>query len=250
MLFRPFLLLILFPHLLFSQAIDQEIATKETRDRLKKSNTRFILGWAYDFENDVQLKQGKKCSFEKFDKEGNLIEQIFYNVAGGVNYECTLDYDKKGQEVSRIFISSREYVTRRWIYKQGENGELERWPARSFASQEHVSFRFDPKGRKVQESRYDKDGLQSTIFLKYDEAGNVVEKLELDGNNNLYKKVVYLFDLVGFCVSAIEYDADNQVFRKYYYEYDDAGNKISELVTDGKDRKLQKIKYIYQPFTW
>jgi hypothetical protein len=221
------------------------------REKIKRSNTRFIIGWAYEFNNNVQAKQGKKCSFEKFDKEGNLIEEVYYNVAGGVNYECTHEYNKLGMESGRVYISRMEYQTKKWVFKQNEKtGELESWPTHAFQSQEHTSFRFDPQGRKVQEARYDRDGLTSNLFFKYDENGNVIEKLELDGNNNLFTKRTYQYDKRNNCISAEELDADGKIYRQYTYQYDDRDNKISELVNDANGNKKQLIKYIYQPYTW
>lgn len=244
-------LFILFNCHAYSQAFDQDIVTKATRESIKKNNIRFIMGWSYSFTNNVMSRQGKKSSFEKFDKEGFLIEEVFYNVAGGVNYECTHDYNKLGLEASRIFINAKQYQTRRWVYKQNEKtGELEAWPTHSFGSQEHTAYRFDPYGRKVQETRYDRDGLVSTIFIKYDDNGNVVEKLELDGNNNLYSKRLYTYDSSGNCTQAVEYDAENKLFLIYNYEYDQSGNKISETTVDAAGNTKQKIKFIYQPFTW
>jgi hypothetical protein len=245
-----FILLLSFSSL-YSQVFDQEIVTKAVKEKIKKSNTRFIIGWAYQFDKNVQSKQGRKCSFEKFDKEGNLIEEVYYTVGGGVNYECTRDYDKLGFEASRVTITKAEHTTRKWIYKQNsKSGEYEAWPTYSFQSQEHIAYRFDPYGRKVQESRYDRDGLSSTIFLKYDDNGNVLEKLELDGNNNLFSKRIYSYDESGNNTLIEEFDSENKLYMKYEYVYDASGNKITELVTDANGNKKQLIKYIYQPYTW
>jgi hypothetical protein len=235
----------------FSQVFDQEIVTKAVRDKIKKSNTRFIIGWAYQFDNNVQSKQGRKCSFEKFDKEGFLIEEVYYTIGGSINYECTHEYDKLGFESAKVAITKTDYISRKWVYKQNtKTGEYEAWPAHSFQSQEHVAYRFDPYNRKVQESKYDRDGLISTIFLKYDDNGNVVEKLELDGANNLFAKRLYTYDAAGNNTITDEFDSEGKLYMRYSFEYDQSGNKISELVTDANGNKKQLIKYIYQPYTW
>lgn len=235
----------------FSQAFDQDIVTKADKESIKKNNIRFIMGWTYEYVNNVQSRQGKKSSFEKFDKEGNLIEEVFYNVAGGVNYECTHEYNKLGLESGRIFMSAKQYQSRRWVYRQNEKtGELEAWPSHAFGSQEHTAYRFDPYARKVQETRFDRDGLVSTLFFKYDDNGKIVEKLELDGNNNLYSKRVYTYDSSGNCILTTEYDAENKVLMTFTYAYDPSGNKISEVTSDAMGNIRQRINYIYQPYTW
>lgn len=242
---------VLLTSVAYSQAFDQEIITKAVKEKIRNNNIRFVMGFTYEFVNNVQSRQGKKSSFEKFDKEGNLIEEVFYTVGGRVNYECTREYNKLGLEASRIFISPTQHITRRWVYKQNEKtGELEAWPSHSFNSQEHLAYRFDPYGRKVQEARYDRDGLISTLFIKYDENGNVVEKLELDGNNNLYSKRTYIYDEKGNCVKALEYDSDSKLFMTYVYEYDENGNKVAEVSYDSNNNPRQKTKFVYQPFTW
>jgi len=236
----------------FAQLVDKDIFGIKHKELIKKNNVRFVLGWTYEYNNGKQERIGKKSSFEKFDKEGNLIEEVYYKQNGESNFECTHLYNVTGWEISTVEFKSGAYSNKRWLNGWEEKERLlTKIPFKALDSKEKWSFRYDSKGNRVEEIKYDEDGgIAYSIYLKYDNNDNVIEKLELDGNNNLFEKWIYVNDEKGNNIEATQYDSDNKLFYKYTFSYDYKGNKTDEIIYDSAGEPKQRTKFVYQQFTW
>ena len=61
-----------------------------------------VYGWTFLYPKGKQEKKGKKTSFERFDRNGNRTEEVYYDTKGKPNYSCQYLYDDKGNEVKKM----------------------------------------------------------------------------------------------------------------------------------------------------
>jgi hypothetical protein len=251
MIIRLLIILVAMPFISAAQVVSIENYSNNMRSLIKKNNVRFIIGWTYQYSGKQLNRYGAKSSFQKFDKEGYVIEEVSYKQSGESNFECTRQYNSEGFEVSTIGVKNHYFFSKKWQYKKVSSLVVEKAPYKAYNSSEKYVMTFDRDGNKVQEQGYDESGtLVYNHFFKYDSRNNLVEKLEFDGSNSLFEKWVYNFDDKQNIIQTLRYDNEGKIFLKYIYTYDDKGNPIEELLYNGSEQPIQKTKYLYQTFTW
>lgn len=244
-------LLLAFSFVIQAQVVNVENYSPKHRALIKKNNIRFIIGWSYQYKNGVQAQYGSKSSFQKFDKEGNVVEEVAYKQSGETQFECTRAYDDASNETSTIGLEHQRFFSKKWIYKKITEHETEKLPYKVYNSKERYVMTFDKLGNKIQEQKYDEDGtFMYNRFFKYDSRNNLVERLELDGSGNLFEKWEYNYDDKQNNVQTLRYDNEGKVFLKYIFVHDDKGNPLEEIIYNAAEQPVQKTKYLYQPFTW
>jgi hypothetical protein len=214
----------------------------------KDNKVWMVYGWTFTYENGMQAMKGKKTSYERFDREGNRIEEVNYDLKGHVVSACEYLFDEQGREVKKVgaqgeediheksnylFLDSLNQVQRRSEYKKGKEYK---W-----------LYIYDRNHNVSEESCYDLNGdLSRKTRYTYNQSQKLSEKIELDSYGNVFQKWLYEYDDKGNNVEAKHYYSNEQLHRSYQMRYDKKGNMKSMFEFDKDENIVQLTVFIYQ----
>ncbi|AYQ35147.1 hypothetical protein [Runella sp. SP2] len=145
------------------------------------------VGWAqskkevkkYDIvsttETIVEVVDGKEVtrnnSYKKFDKDGNVIEEVKYDNYGKIEERIVRIFDKFDNKTQEITFDATNHQLKREVYKYNELGE------------------------KIEESEFNsKNQLVSRAVFVADRRGLKLEKKTYDGKGKLIQTKKYRYD--------------------------------------------------------
>lgn len=162
-------------------------------------------------ETTVVYEGGKEVAnyrseVKKFDKEGNVIENVTYNRDGSVRRKEAAKYSGKDkiEEVAQDVNNQ----------KKSDNDEDDN------DKYKHITWKYNSNGDKTEE-------------IWYNEKGAVI------------KKIVFAYNARGDRQSEITYDAAGKVQKKIVYTYDAKGLRTDKKVYGPGDVLQKHIKYTY-----
>ncbi|TAL61889.1 MAG: hypothetical protein EPN85_03775 [Bacteroidetes bacterium] len=243
-------ILMIITLIIFTSAqIYNEDFSKAQKTNIYKSNKVWMAyGWTFYYPKGVQEKKGKKTSFERFDREGNRTEEIYYDTKGNPNFSCQFLYDESGNTIKKMGGSGDEVIYEKWNYTALEGGKtIERKSEYKKSKNEKWIYTFDSRNNIVSESYYDING---TISYKwdffYDDKQQVTEKKEYDSYGNVYQKWVYKYDEKGNNIEMRHYVSNNLLHRIYDMKYDKKGNMKSKFTFDKDENIVNLTVFVYQ----
>lgn len=147
-----------------------------------------------------------RSEVKKFDKEGNVIENVTYNRDGSVRRKEAAKYSGKDkiEEVAQDVNNQ----------KKSDNDEDDN------DKYKHITWKYNSNGDKTEE-------------IWYNEKGAVI------------KKIVFAYNARGDRQSEITYDAAGKVQKKIVYTYDAKGLRTDKKVYGPGDVLQKHIKYTY-----
>lgn len=207
-----------------------------------------VYGWTFQYIKGVQEKKGKKTSFERFDRNGNRTEEIYYDGKGNPNYSCQFLFDENGNEIKKMGGASDEVIYEKWIYSSMDKDKkiVKKSEYKKGKDQKWV-YTINEQQNKEEEMYYDINGNMSYkwTFL-YDSQNNLTEKKEFDSYGNVYQKWIYKYDEKGNNIELIHYVSNNQLYRTYQMRYDKKGNMKSKFTLDKDENVMELVVFIYQ----
>lgn len=239
----------IFPVSFLSAQIYNEDYSREQKQRQYKANKVWMIyGWTFLYPKGKQEKRGKKISFERFDRDGNRTEDIYYDTKGNPIYSCQFVFDENGNEIKKMGGDGDEIIYEQWIYSASDNGKkIERKSAYKKSKGEKWIYTLGTNQNKTDETYY---GSNGNIFSKwdflYDAKQNLIEKKEYDSYGNIYRKWIYKYDEKGNNTEVYHYVSNNQLYRIYQMRYDKKGNMKSKFTLDKDENVLELTVYIYQ----
>ena len=244
-----FVTLLLIPFSFSIAQIYNDDYSKLQKFNLYKDNKVWMVyGWSFFYPKGVQEKKGKKISFERFDRNGNRSEEVYYDVKGNSNYTCEYLYDENGNEIKKMGGSGDDVVYDKWVYTFSDNGRKgERKSEFKKGKNSKWIYAFDDKQNKTDEIYYDVSGNMSYKWeFTYDTKQNVTEKKELDSYGNVYQKWLYKYDDKENNIEIYHYVSNNQLYRIYQMRHDKKGNVKSKFTFDKDEKVLELTVYVYQ----
>ena len=244
-----FAVLLLLPFSLSIAQIYNDDYSKLQKFNLYKDNKVWMVyGWTFFYPKGVQEKKGKKTSFERFDRNGNRSEEVYYDAKGNSSYTCEYLYDDNGNEIKKMGGTGDDIVYDKWIYAFADNGRTaERKSEFKKGKDAKWTFAYDDKKNITEEIYYDGSGTMSYKWdFDYDTKQNVTEKQELDSYGNVYQKWVYKYDDKGNNIEMNHYVSNNQLYKTYQMRYDKKGNVKSKFTLDKDDKIIELTIYVYQ----
>lgn len=212
----------------------------------------------------------------RYDKDGNMLEQIWYRKNGELGSQETFKYDDNGNQTERNFCcnykgkpsnSSYKYKYNdgvlnekteykdgklRFRYKYDKNGketEQSRYElSGTFAGEvnQKYTFEYDIDGNLTKESKYDKYGeLIWWYKVKYGEDGKQIN-LKYNKDGKLILRYEYNFDVDSNLTKESKYDEYGELNWWFEYNYDDYGNKNEQSDYNSKGELQSKYKYKYE----
>src|ERR1051325_7726348 len=62
-----------------AQIYNEDYSKAQKKNLYKENRVWMVYGWTFQYVKGVQEKKGKKTSFERFDRNGNRTEEIYYS---------------------------------------------------------------------------------------------------------------------------------------------------------------------------
>ena len=256
--------LLFFPVSLFAQSFNEIEMNKKKMD---ENNVKVQTKWKVSEDTE----KGQKIVQRRFDKEGNMIEEINFKSNGEMSTRLTYKYNESGQKTEYInYDVQKEEIS----YKQKIHYDELGRKIRELGFDGITNFRveYDYKGTtdKLEEIvKYDKsgmveerwdykyDGNDITIFVyqgkdnlehktykEYDPYNNLIEKSKISPEGKIINTTTYTYDSKGKLVQESEYYS-GELSHKLLYEYDSWGNvvRVIKEMPDGK--KFIKHSFSY-----
>lgn len=187
-----------------------------------------------------------------YDKYGNLKKSTMYNRDSTINTVHRYQYDKKGREVEKVFISRGDIKTlTRYIFNDKTRTERIIVKSGDGRFKENAIRKYDNNWKQIELISYDSLGKpQSRTEFEYDRNGNLSGYYSFDNKNQLYKFSRKFFNKFndptifrGYKV--VEKDTTLNYTTKIEYLYDKKKNIIEEkLFSD--EKLIWRTKYNYQ----
>jgi len=153
----------------------------------------------------------------KFNENGKVIEHKGFDSDGMVRDLETYNYDMKGQLIDKDRYSNNSTVNHQNIYKYDERGNLTEdmqlkesgdmakkdvytYDANSkktghttFEDNFYTRDTYDSKGNKVKTVTNSKGLYDGKVIYRYDNKGNLIDKISYDQLNKAFEKTEYVF---------------------------------------------------------
>lgn len=230
-----------------AQIYNEDYSKPQKLNIFKENKVWMAYGWTFLYPKGVQEKKGKKSCFERFDRNGNRTEEIYYDSKGNPNYSCQYLFDENGNEIKKMGGAADEIIYEKWNYTSSDNGKVERKSEYKKGKNQKWIYAYDAQQNKTEEIYYDINGNISHKWqFGYDGNQNVTEKKEYDPYGNVYQKWVYKYDEKGNNIELHHYVSNNQLYRIYQMRYDRKGNVKSKFTFDKDENVLELVVYVYQ----
>ena len=215
---------------------------KKWKENITKNHIQTQVQWNHKYEKGKPKKQGYKNFTKKFDYNGNVIEEIYYQ-SGNIDQKLSYKYDNNENKI--------EYIN----YRGDENKVMFK-----------QNITYDNLTRKIREERYNGTDYQ-IIKYNYDNnnriteiirsniygdieherefvyTGNTCQITIQDENSKVIGKIVNKYNDNNNIIESTEYDENNQVKEKYNYIFD--GKLVKEKTKYLLGNFIYKEEYIY-----
>ena len=189
----------------------------------------------------------------KYDANGNMIELSFYTAADKVNSTIRSTYDSTGKLIKEETILGNGNVDLVSAIKTDAKGnKIEQQDVRPMGNiifNYKYYYKYDEKGQLIERIAYRGNGtfLFKYIF-KYDDNGNKAEWIQQGQDSSVVGRVIYKYNEKNNLAEQTEYHGDGSVkaIYTYSYEFDKKNNWTRrKKMQDGKviEIKERDIKY-------
>jgi hypothetical protein len=186
-----------------------------------------------------------------YNDKGNMTEMIYYNIDGNISTRSIYKYNTKGNniETNRYESNGNLYEKIIYIYDDKCNNieEVRYNPDGSIEFK--FLFSYDNDGNKtgvneICKSSYDDSyfEIKCSVDYKFDNQGNVIEKIEYSSDGSLDNKCSYIYDDNDNMIQKIRQSSNETDHDKYKFSYDEKGN----IVEESKYDKLGQLQYCYK----
>ncbi|MCD4832404.1 MAG: hypothetical protein K8R31_01310 [Bacteroidales bacterium] len=261
--------IIIFTLLIFSVEIlfGQLPGEKNWKENISKNHIQTQVQWNHKYEKGKPKRSGYKNYTKKFDLNGNVIEEIYYQ-SGSVDQKLSYKYDDnenkveyvnyKGDETKVMFkqnitydnstrkireerYNGTDYQIIKYNYKNNKLAEIIR--SDIYGNVEHKRI-FNYKGNVCTISIFDeKSNRIGKIINKYDNNNNIIESVEYDLDDKV--KVQYLYKFDGKLVKEkIKYVLKNFIYKEEY-QYNSKGNLVKVIKEEPKGNIFVNNLYKY-----
>lgn len=228
--------------ILSNSLFGQLTADAKWKDNIVKNNIKSQDQWNYKYVKGKLSKDGYKNYTKVFDKNGNVIEEVYYQ-SGTIDQKLNYKYDNDENKV--------EYIN----YKGSQNKLLFK-----------QSITYDSKKRKIREDRFngtenmviiynydDKDRI--TDITKYNEfkeieqkrifeySGKICNVSIINGYDEKIGKIINKYDDHNNIIETTEFDESGKVQEKYYFTFEDNLLKVKTKYALGNFIYKEDYKY-------
>ena len=202
----------------------------------------------YTFEEACEIAKAVESRTEyKFNKRGDVVEQISYDSDNSVSDKCLYTYNSEHRMTEKAWYKRSGELDWKTRYIYDKHGilveEIDYNGDGSIRSKSRFGYNSD--GKKTEETSYNSnDILQWRALLKYNSKGHLVEDAAYWLYGGLDYRYLYRYNAEGQLIENIE-ASDNAPMKRNTYKYDSEGRLIEKCVhTEGQTTVLE-LHYHY-----
>ncbi len=214
----------------------------------KSGKIKFREDWVYKLYNGKIASTGVKIGYERYDMQGQKLEEANYTREGLPLLEITYTYDEYGREAQCLGLKQNRSFFNKWEYSfDDRNKTLEKHIFKGTSNKEKTIYRFNDLGNVVEEINYDASGdINYHYIISYTSFNKPAELIELDGNGEAYEKWLYIYNSEKQNIEVQQFDASMQLYKKYLNVFDKSGFQKEVLTFDKDGNELEKTISVYQ----
>lgn len=219
-----------------------DIYKKFIKDNKIKEKTAFLQSFKFGEPTDEIYK----VYHAFYDKNGNLIDSIAYNINTEVFHE-QFTYNEDNEMLSRSLLDTLGNVVQSSERKMEDGKEMEFLIKKGDSIYYKQIFAYDTADNLIKITEYDIDG-QPRIFsdFTYNENGKMLSKSEKNANGEIQTKIGYAYDKNGNKASITTYNLNGTVEGKTFLkDYNDLGKAQLVEKYDANDSLYAYYKYTY-----
>jgi len=226
---------------------------------VESSKDKNGTGEAYEYDEEGNLTAvlryvEKDLDYRfNYDKNGNIIQEIYYYSDGGIQQLTEFEFDSDGKLLGETWTLKGElWATVECVYD--ENGVLIERKGVQEGVEGSARFMYDDKGRLI-EKHDNEDGLYYSC--DYDESGNLVKEVHFtegkedhryeykyDEKNQITEKATFEDGTIDQR-DTFEYDAEGRIINKKKYSFYEGEHvyyeKINEYDENGRKLSMKEI---------
>ncbi len=208
---------------------------KKWKENIAKNRIQSQVQWNYKYEKGKIKKEGYKNYTKKFDHNGNVIEEIYYQ-SGNVDQKLSYKYDDNENKVEYVNYQGDET---RVMFKQNitYDNSMQKIREERYDGTDYQIIKYNYQNNKLAEIiRSDVYGnVEHKRTFNYN--GNICTVFILDGKSNSVGKIINKYDNDENLIESAEYDINGKIKEQYYYTFN--GNLVKD-----------KTKYILENFIY
>jgi len=241
---------------------------KYWKESIVKNRVQIQEQWNHKYEKGKPKKDGYKNYSKKYDHNGNLIEEVYYQSGnidqklsykyddkdnqveyanykgdeGELLFKQNITYDNSGKKIREERFNGMEYQIIKYAYDGDKVSEIIRSDIYGDIEQKRI---FNYTGQICTVSIFDNQSKNiGKIINKYDNHGNIIESIEYDENGGLKEKYDYTFDENNLLKEKTKHAGSNFIYQEFY-EYDSKNQLVKVIKEEPKGKKVTSNIYTY-----
>jgi YD repeat-containing protein len=207
---------------------------KFSKELIRQNKIKSITEWSHPYQGEKPAAKGTKNSIARFDKNGNLTEEITYNARGEETRKVSYRYDSKGNRSEySVFEAKFNKITYSQFASYDNSGnKLSEWGFDGLGSYRNnyilnndgsiSEIHFTSQNRLTEKRIFKNAELETEIsilnlgtfpsgkiLLKYDQNKNLTEEIETDASGILIRKVSYTYNPAGQLIQETRFRGSN-----------------------------------------
>ena len=185
-----------------------------------------------------------------YSEAGKKIE--VRSVSNDHTYPRSIQYYNGERLDSSISFGKGTVVSRTHVSYNAAGNETERRFSDEKDRHSSIAYRYDDKGRKVEERRSDYHKvLEGRTVFKYNDNGDVTLVTQYDGNGKLYKSTTNTYNEKGYLIKVVTADHNKkngvEISDEYEYtDFDTVGNPLKKTERWMRDGKPLTFVTVYE----
>ena len=212
------------------------------KENIVKNNIRSQVQWNYKYVKGKLSKNGYKNYTKVFDKNGNVIEEVYYQ-SGSIDQKLNYKYDKNENKVEYINYKGSENTL---FYKQIITYDSKKRKIREdrFNGTENVViiYNYDEKDRITDIIKYNEfEEIEQKRTFKY--SGNICNVSIINGYGEKIGRIINTYDNNNNIIETKEFDETDKIKEHYYFTFENNLLKVKTKYTLGNFIYREDYKY-------
>ena len=225
--------------------------SKEDAARIAKNKIKSATQSKYEYLYGKLQPQGKKVQTVKYDKKGNMIEQVDYNERGTIENKQTMKYDSKGTVIELIVYNTDGTVAYKVIQKPtydstGTNliqTEVYRQDSSYAGKSVYV---YDAKGNMIEDGIFDDKALLQRNTHEYNDKGLEIKTVNYQYSDSYLGGFTYKHNEQGQTIETTLIGSNGLPEYVETYKYDVKGNVTEITRYNSANKPIAVYKYTYE----
>lgn len=244
---------------------------KFTPDLIVTNKIQSITEWSHPYQGATAAAKGNKNSFARYDRNGNLLEEITFNSRGEETRKVTYRYDSQGNRIEySVFEAKFSRVTYSQLASYDKSGNrLSEWGFDGLGNYRNnyildnqgniLEIHFTVQNQLTEKRIFKHSGNQTEIIilekginpsgkilLKYNQDKKLIEDTETDANGNMIRKVVYSYNPAGRLLTETRYRGTHLSYANNH-QYNTKGLLVEIEKEETSSSPVVTHKFTYDP---